>query len=168
VRPHIGDLLRGVKKTFGEVIVPSLTEPFAVEQATFMMLVLEHIVARWDQAQAFHHAENIELRQLLANAAEALSTTSQGHPGLRASLERIPQLVAGEDSADRLARTPEAIAAANAALRERVIGLLEYIEGDNEADSLPEARGVVRAARAYMKRQLERDRDWVSVGEFVW
>jgi hypothetical protein len=168
MRPHIGDLLRGVKKTFGEVIVPSLTEPFAVEQATFMMLVLEHIVARWDQAQAFYRAENIELRHVLAEAAEELWATSQRHPRLCTLLEAILHRIDEEDAADRLPRTPEAIAQANAALREHVSKLLEYVEGGDEADGFPEARRVGRACHAYMQRQLEREREWVKVGEFVW
>jgi hypothetical protein len=168
VRPHIGDLLCGVKKTFGEVIVPALTEPFAVEQATFMMLVLDHIVARWDQAQAFHRAEHIDLRKVLLEAAEDLWATSQEHPGLRPLLEAILHRIDEEDAADRLPRTPEAIAQANAALREHVSKLLEYVEGGTEADGFPEAHGVGRACHAYMRRQLEREREWVKVGEFIW
>ncbi len=162
IRLCIGDLLLKVKQTFGEVIVPSLTEPFAVGQGTFITLALEHIVARWDQAQTFHRAENSDLRQLLADTAEELWTINRGHPELCALLEGILQRVAAEDAADRLPRTSEAIAQANAAMRKYVRRLLEYVEGENEADHFPDARSVVRACRAYMRRQLERERAWVA------
>ncbi|MBI5503936.1 MAG: hypothetical protein HY899_03995 [Deltaproteobacteria bacterium] len=168
MRPHIGDLLRGVKRTFGEVIVPSLTDPFAVEQATFMALVLEHIVARWDQAEEFHRVENTELRQALSEAVERLRSASQERPDVRSLLEAISRRVDEEDAAGHLPRTPETVAQANVALKEYLSKLLECIEDGTGADGASETRRVVHACHAYMKRQLEREREWVRIGEFNW
>lgn len=168
MRPDIGDLLRGLKKTFGEVILPSLTQPFAVEQATFMMLVFEHIVARWDSAYGFCRVENSELRQVLTEAAGKLCAGSQRHPGLSGLLGEIQARIADEQAAENTGREIRSISDANVVLRGLFCRLLECVEGGNGTDGIPGSSEVVQAGRAYLKRQLERDHDWVRVGEFVW
>jgi hypothetical protein len=156
MRPNIGDLLAGIKKTFGEVIVPALKDPFALEQASFIMLALEHLAGRWDKVERFCREENAGLRRLLAEAVA--SPGADAAVVAREVVESIRERLAAEDVTDREARSVQSLFEANAALRALLIGLSDAIKDD----------GFRRKIRAWLKQQLEREREWVKVGEFVW
>jgi hypothetical protein len=158
MRPDVGDYLRGVKKTLAEIVFPTLTDPFALEQSAFIMLALEHILARWDKAWHFCREENLALRGVLADAAVRLSREA-GLPNKAGSLpNRIQDRLRKEEGEDDGDRPYESIRDGNVCLRELLAELLETVNGEEQN----------RSARAFMKEQLAREREWVRVGELVW
>ena len=158
MRPDIGDFLRGVKKSLAEIVFPTLTDPFALEQSAFIMLALDHVLARWDKASHFCREENRELRAVLAEAAVRLSGGA-GLPKNAGGLgERIQDRLRKEEAEDGGDRPYESLRDGNACLRELLAELVGAVNGEEQQ----------RSARAFMKEQLEREREWVRVGELVW
>jgi hypothetical protein len=158
MRPDIGDYLRGVKKTLAEVVFPTLTDPFALEQSAFIMLALEHLLARWDKAWHFCREENIALRAVLAEAEARLSCEASLPNNAASLLNRIQDRLRKEEAEDDGDRPYESLRDANVCLRELLEELLGAVSGEEHK----------RSARAFMKEQLAREREWVRVGELVW
>src|ERR1019366_1544567 len=158
MRPDIGDFLRGVKKSLAEIVFPTLTDPFALEQSAFIMLALDHVLARWDKASHFCREETRGRRAVLAEAAARLSGEA-GLPKNAASLrDRIQDRLRKEEAEDGADRPYESLRDGNACLRELLPELTGPAGGEEQN----------RGARAFKKKQLEREREWVRVGEFVW
>jgi hypothetical protein len=158
MRPDIGDYLRGVKKTLAEIVFPTLTDPFALEQSAYIMLALEHVLARWDKAWHFCREENLALRGVLAEAAARLSREASLPNNAASLLTRIQDRLRKEEAADAGDRPYESLRDGNVSLRELLAELLGTVGGEEQT----------RSARAFMKEQLAREREWVRVGEFVW
>jgi hypothetical protein len=158
MRPDIGDYLRGVKKTLAEIVFPTLTDPFALEQSAFIMLALEHLLARWDKAWHFCREENLALRGVLAEAAARLSCEASLPNNATSLLKRIQDRLRREEAADVGDRPYESLRDGNVCLRELLAELLGTVGGEEQT----------RSARAFIKAQLAREREWVRVGELVW
>jgi len=158
MRPDIGDYLRGVKKTLAEIVFPTLTDPFALEQSAFIMLALDHLLARWDKAWHFCREENIALRGVLAEAAAHLSSEANLTNNASSLLNRIQDRLRKEEAEDDGDRPYESLRDGNVFLRELLAELLGTVGGEEQN----------RSARAFMKEQLAREREWVRVGELVW
>lgn len=75
--------------------------------------------------------------------------------GLR---DRIQDRLRKEEVEDGTDRPYESLRDGNACLRELLAELVGAASGEEPN----------RGARAFMKKQLEREREWVRVGEFVW
>jgi len=158
MRPDIGDFLRGIKKTLGEIVFPTLTDPFALEQSAFIMLALDHLLARWDKASHFCREENRGLRGVLAEAAARMSGEAGLPKNAGSLLERIQDRLRKEAAEDGADRPYESLRDGTACLSELLAELVGAVNGEEQQ----------RSARAFMKKQLEREREWVRVGEFVW
>lgn len=158
MRPDIGDYLRGVKKTLAEIVLPTLTDPFALEQSAFIMLALEHLLARWDKVWHFCREENLALRGVLAEAAARLSREASLPNNAASLLKRIQDRLRKEEAEDVGDRPYESLRDGNVCLRELLAELLGTVGGEEQN----------RSARAFMKEQLAREREWVRVGELVW
>jgi len=158
MRPDIGDLLTGVRKTLAEVVFPTLTDPFALEQSTLILLALDHAAVRWDKAFQFCRDENTALRRVLREGAGLLKNEATAALDAVSLITRIEDRLRVEGTEDGADRSYTSLRDGNARLRELFVELLG-------ARDMPT---VQRSARAFMKRQLERDRDWVRIGELLW
>ena len=158
MRPDIGDFLGGVKKTIAEIVFPTLTDPFALEQSELILLALDHLLARWDKAWRFCREENRALRGVLAEAAVRLRGEASLPKNARGLLNRIQDRLRKEEAEDGGDRPYESLRDGNACLRELLAELVGAVNGEEQQ----------RSARAFMKEQLEREREWVRVGELVW
>jgi len=158
MRPDIGDYLRGVKKTLAEIVFPTLTDPFALEQSAYIMLALEHLLARWDKAWHFCREENLALRGVLAEAAARLRGEASLPNDAASLLTKIQDRLRKEEAEDAGDRPYESLRDGNVCLRELLAELLGTVGGEEQN----------RSARAFMKEQLAREREWVRVGELVW
>lgn len=158
MRPDIGDFLGGLKKTLAEVVFPTLTDPFALEQAGLILLALDHLSARWDKAGRFCREENRALRGVLADAAPRLRGEASLPENAGGLLNRIQDRLRKEEVEDSGDRPYSSLRDGNACLRELLAELLGTVDCEE----------LQRRARAFMKEQLEREREWVRIGELVW
>lgn len=158
MRPDIGDYLRGVKKTLAEIVFPTLTDPFALEQSAYIMLALEHLLARWDKAWRFCREENLALRGVLAEVAARLRREAGLPNNAESLLKRIQDRLLKEEAEDAGDRPYESLRDGNVCLRELLAELLGTVGGEEQN----------RSTRAFIKEQLAREREWVRVGELVW
>ncbi len=121
--PEPRDLLRGARATLSEVVLPALSDPFAIEQARTVLRVLVHLDAVIDDAYALEWDEARDLATLLGDADATLS--GDAPPSYRvlreANVARKQRVVA---------RIREA-AAADAAPDE---ALLAYVERQTERE----------------------------------
>jgi len=66
VTPEPTDLLRGARRTLADVVLPALTDPFAIEQLKTVLRVIDHLEAVIDDAYPLEAAEAEDLRRFLA------------------------------------------------------------------------------------------------------
>ena len=68
--PEPIDLLRGARRTLEEVVLPTLSDRFAIEQAKTVLRVLAHLEAVVDEAYPLEWGEAHDLDTFLAAASE--------------------------------------------------------------------------------------------------
>jgi hypothetical protein len=123
VTPEPRDLLRGARATLAEVILPALSDPFAIEQAKTVVRVLLHLDAVIDDAFALEWEEARDLAALLGEASPELEGAQPaGYRALR------------EANIERKRRVAERIHADAAAGHAPAANLLEYIDRQTERD----------------------------------
>ena len=133
--PEPTDLLRGARRTLEEIVLPALSDPFAIEQAKTVLRVLAHLEAVVDEAYPLEWEEARDLEAFLdvahgdAKGAESETTSLPSYRELRDDNVRRKERVA------ELVRGP---------LRER----------RNTA--------LLDAFEALVRGQLERERRWTS------
>jgi len=66
--PEPNDLLRGARRTLEDVVLPALTDAFAIEQAKTVLRVLAHLEAVIDEAFPLEAAEAADLCSFLGDA----------------------------------------------------------------------------------------------------
>ena len=64
--PEPTDLLRGARRTLADVVLPALTDAFAIEQLKTVLRVIDHLEAVIDDAYPLEAAEAEDLRRFLA------------------------------------------------------------------------------------------------------
>ena len=133
--PEPTDLLRGARRTLEEIVLPALSDPFAIEQAKTVLRVLAHLEAVVDDAYPLEWAEARDLEAFLA-AASGDATTAASQP---ASLPSYREL--RDDNVRR---------------KERVADLVRgSLRQSNDAK-------LLRAFDALVRDQLERERRWTN------
>jgi hypothetical protein len=75
VTPEPTDLLRGARRTLADVVLPALTDPFAIEQLKTVLRVIDHLEAVIDEAYPLEAAEAEDLRGFLAAVAQSSDPT---------------------------------------------------------------------------------------------
>ena len=133
--PEPTDLLRGARRTLEEIVLPALTDPFAIEQAKTVLRVLAHLEAVVDDAYPLEWAEARDLEAFLAVAnGYAKEPESQTTP--------MPSYRELRDD--------------NARKKERVAELVRGPLRSRGNDAL------LGAFEALVRGQLERERRWTS------
>jgi hypothetical protein len=153
MRPDIGDLLAGIRRTLVECVLPSVTDPFALEQSTFALLALDHVEQRWEGAVRYAKEENAALREFFERVCRRRAESGGQGRDFFARVEAVLGRRTGDGEASYGSLREE-----NAELR----GLL----GELLAGAAGEA--FVAEARRIAKDLVARDREWVRVGEFLW
>ena len=69
--PEPTDLLRGARRTLEDVVLPTISDPFAIEQAKTIVRVLLHLEAVIDDAYPLEAAEAADLQRFLGEADRA-------------------------------------------------------------------------------------------------
>lgn len=68
--PEPTDLLRGARRTIEEIVLPALSDPFAIEQANGVLRVLLHLESVIDDGYGLEWEEARDFGRFLAAAAE--------------------------------------------------------------------------------------------------
>jgi hypothetical protein len=71
--PEPSDLLRGARRTLEDVVLPALTDAFAIEQAKTVLRVLTHLEAVIDEAYPLEAAEAADLCAFLGDSNPGLA-----------------------------------------------------------------------------------------------
>jgi hypothetical protein len=71
VTPEPKDLLRGASRTLADVVLPALSDPFAIEQVKTVLRVLAHLEAVVDEAYPLEAAEAADLQRFLREVARS-------------------------------------------------------------------------------------------------
>lgn len=132
--PTFPDVLRTVQQNTMRDIMPALGTDYAREQATGLLLLLQHLLERWDCALEALQEENADLRATLGQIAAASGTW--------AAAENRSQ------DEGQAVRRGEAMAGENRTLRAR---LADVIAG------APYGSDALRLAKEFMARQVERE-----------
>jgi len=135
VTPEPTDLLRGARRTLEEIVLPVLSDPFAIEQAKTVLRVLAHLEAVVDDAYPLEWAEARDLEAFLAAASGGPKRTASEVAPLPSFRELRDDNVRRKERVAELVRGP---------LRER------------------KDTALLRAFEALVRGQLERERRWTS------
>ncbi len=74
--PHVSEVLRAVRQNLVEQLMPALATEYAREQAAGVLLLIEHLLSRWDRALDALRDEHEDLRTTVAE----LGGTAAEHP----------------------------------------------------------------------------------------
>ncbi len=133
--PEPADFLRGARRTLEEIVLPALSDGFAIEQVKTVLRVLAHLEAVVDEAYPLEWAEARDLEAFLAVAS--------GDPNGPAS-DTAP-MPSFRELRDDNVRRKERVA-------ELVRGLLRQSNDPKLLD----------AFEALVRSQLERERRWTN------
>lgn len=149
--PEPTDLLRGARRTLADLVLPALTDPFAIEQLRTVLGLLAHLEAVIDEAYPLEAAEAEDLRRFLAEAAR--SDDAALSP-LRASVaeEASEPLAAGGLPSYRALRE------GNVQRKRRVTEIIRAL--GREARGPARKRPIEAALDELVRRQLGRERLW--------
>jgi len=132
--PRYPDVIRTIQQNLMREIIPDLSTEYAREQATGILVLLEHLVACWDRAADILREENTDLRKTLRKIAR----TTGGGTGTEEAAK----------SDHGVARRGEELMAENRELRARLATTIA---------SAPDGSAALRLAEGFMARQVERE-----------
>jgi hypothetical protein len=146
--PMVPDVIRGVQHTLMQTIMPDLRTDYARAQIGAVLLLLQHLLDRWDRARESLQKEHADLRRTLDSIAGA------GGPGGSRSggTERATAV-------DDAARSGEALLSEIRELRARLSAVMDTTSADAE---------VRRFIDAFLVRQLARERAAVANTAPTW
>jgi hypothetical protein len=147
--PEPTDLLRGARRTLTDVVLPALTDPFAIEQLKTVLRVIDHLEAVIDDAYPLEAAEAEDLRGFLAEVAHSsdptLATVREAAMSAGATLASQGSLPSFRELRD-----------ANVVRKRLVSEVIRAMRRGSAATSTQtDLEGLVR-------RQLDRERRWTS------
>ena len=126
--PAFPDVLRTVQQNLMRDIIPDLSTDYAREQATGLLVLLQHLLTRWDRAADTLREENDDLRTTLREMGGTNDTTEHHEPGVGSGKDLIAE---------------------NRELRQRLAPMIA---------SVPDGSAALRIAERFMARQLEREK----------
>jgi len=140
--PEPKDFLRGARRTLADVVLPALSDPFAIEQLKTVLRVLEHLEAVVDDAYPLEAAEAEDLDRFLSAVATSGART-------------LSPLAADKPSAMPGASYAE-LREANVARKRIVAEVIRALHGGAES------RTIAGALDRLLQKQLEREQRWTS------
>jgi hypothetical protein len=153
--PMFPDVVRGAQQTLMRDIMPDLQTDYAREQLGGVLLLLQHLLDRWDRARAALEEENADLRQTLAGIAgpDGGRGAPESHGGGRGGTGRPANVGA-------VTQSGEALIAENRLLRASLAAAIDSAAAD-DAERL-------RLVEEFIVRQLARERAAVANTAPAW
>jgi hypothetical protein len=143
--PEAGDLLRGARRTLSDVVLPALTDAFAIEQVKTVLRILTHLEAVIDEAYPLEAAETEDLCRFLGEVARSATTLAPlGEPDEREPLALEPFRELRDGNVRRKAK------------------ITAVIRALARAPKSPELEAIRTALDRLAARQLERERRWTN------
>jgi hypothetical protein len=158
VRPYPDQLLRSIRQSLTEVVIPKIDDDWARYVARSLEKIVEHLERRWRYELAFAVEDVRELAELLRELQASLA-----EPGLaerpelaapRAAIERRLAAGAAPDAAPDLRKLTEQ----NERYRRTLVAAIDRLEDAAGDATLGERLEPVRARiRKYLRRHLDRE-----------
>ena len=155
MQPGPIELLNGIKQIIGNALLGELQTETARAQAMYVIVLIDHLIARWDIEGPLLVEERAELRALLTRAAAALRDHSALTAQIRATLE-APE----SSSASALALSTE-----TRRMRSLVPAIAPVVA---KADKQEPVRELADLLHMYIRNQHRRDLQLVQVGALGW
>lgn len=152
MRPNPDELLRLMRKSLKEVVVPAVGEEWPTYVAKSIERMLEHVERRWSLELGQLAADTEELRELFGSLLDHLESAG-GVSGAGAAGE-MRALLAEQSLASRAVEFA-ALSAENQAHRQILESLIVSFDEDSEAHDV--AVTARPAIQDYLARQLDRD-----------
>lgn len=146
--PTFPDVLRGVQQTLMRDIMPDLRTDYAREQVGGLLLLLQHLVDRWDRALRSLQEENTDLRRTLGDVAAARGPDAREDDGTKRARAN-----------HEAARAGDTLITENRELRARLAAVIGAAAEDSEA---------LARVEAFVARQLARERAAVANTAPTW
>ncbi len=165
MRPDIGDLIQGIKRTLTEEILPTVSSDFAREQLAYTLFLCEHLATRWDRAHISTAEEHADLRATLTAAVEIGRRAGAAPPGVHAILDATAVVLAAEEAAG-----PRPLSVTTASVTDLKRALVRILDAcaTAEAAAIDACAEIRDTLRGFMKRQLVRDEEWVNTAQIGW
>jgi hypothetical protein len=144
LRPTLNELISGMQRTIMEALIPELTSPYAQGQAMSAIGMLAHAAAALESAPAYDAAEIKDLRAVFASIKRLGDKHLPKKGGLRDALKRATRASA---------KTPPDRRELEAAMS----AFATAVALDQVDDR------VARHVRGYIRRNLERSRNLLTV-----
>lgn len=171
MRPYPDELLRSVRHSLREVVIPAIEEPWPRYVAKAMEKLLEHLELRALHEERLLVEDSAELDELLGGLAQRFSSAPfDASPSL--SAWRALPLPAGapgsptpggpghrgEPAADGQPQGLKALNEGNEARRTHLVAAIEAMDAAERDDTLGTALEESRTrVRTYLRRELDRD-----------
>ncbi|MCZ7527170.1 MAG: hypothetical protein M5U14_12780 [Acidimicrobiia bacterium] len=160
MRPYPDEILRSMRDTLDQSIIPNLRDQWAVYAAKVMDKMMEHLEIRWRREAPLLAEDTEDLLGVLSGLRDALGGPAlAGHDGLAGLRGRVDAGVA--EAVDRPADPTSIVSLTehNEALRRLVVDAIEAMDAAAAAEP---GLGEVLAAprediRCYLRRELDRD-----------
>lgn len=165
MHPDIGDLIQGIKRSLADEILPAVSTVHAREQLTYTVFLCEHLATRWDRAHIYVGQTHDDLRATLAAALDIARACRRPSADLLEALAAVPPALASDE-----ATGPQALRLLTVRVAELKGALVRLLTASAAAD--PSDHDILarlrETLRGYMKRELQRDEEWVSTAQIGW
>jgi len=169
--PAFPDVLRAIRENLMRELIPELATDYGREQATGTLLLIDHLLSRWDRAIEALREENDDLRatlrQIDAGAQSTGASAAEPHPeksecgcgDAPAGGATAAGHGEGGEVGCKAAGRGDELSVENRELRARLAVVLAHA---------PDGSAPLRLAEGFMVRQLERELAAVAVGALTW
>src|SRR5262245_26533818 len=164
MRPDLGELIEGMKRTLAEEVLPAVDSPFAREQLGYTLVLCEHLAKRWSQAHLFAADEYTDLCETLTHAIEIGRNCKTLSADLTAALSAAVAALAADPGG-----TARPLDVLSATTRQLLGILTRLLDATAAGGADPETTRTLRdTLRGFATRQLARDEAWVSSVPIGW
>lgn len=150
--PGFPDVLRAIRQNLIDQLMPELQTDYAREQAGGVLLLIEHLLSRWDRALDVLREEHADLRATLERI------TGAGGPSAAAAPGNVLPAAQAVDQGGRSLRGEDLVAATHE-MRARLAAVIS---------DAPDGSAALRLAEEFIARQLVREEAAVVVGALSW
>ncbi|HLN05383.1 MAG TPA: hypothetical protein VK217_03830 [Acidimicrobiales bacterium] len=167
MRPYPDELLRSLRHSLREVVIPAIEEPWPRYVAKAMEKLLEHLELRALHEERLLAEDITELDEVLGSLAESFADPSLASSAALSAWRALPLPGSatgalghrGESGAGvAQAQGLQALNEGNEARRAHLVAAIEAMDTAERDDALETALAECRArVRTYLRRELDRD-----------
>jgi preprotein translocase subunit SecA len=155
MRPYPDEILRSMRHSLDEVIIPAVDDAWARYVAKAMAKMLEHLELRWLHEADLLVEDTRDLHDLFQSLERRLST--EGDPQVTAGVAAaLRPVLSDPDAEDVPARSVADLAQRNERYRADLIDVIASL--DELIDTAPDLEAELREeVRRFLRREIDRD-----------